>query len=52
MVTHNGLLYDEDEYPPIDENKLACVNEAAIVFENSIKITLTRDEKALIASMI
>lgn len=52
MVMHNGLLYDEEEYPPIDENKLMCVDEAALVFENSIKITLTRDEKALIASMI
>ena len=52
MVLHSSLRYDESEYPPIDESKLRCVDAAAAIFENSIKIDLTRDEKLFIASMV
>ena len=52
MIMKTGLSYDEQEYPPINTQKLQCVNMAAEVFEKTIKIVLTRDEKAFIASMI
>lgn len=52
MIMKTGLAYDEQEYPPINTQKLQCVNMAAEVFEKTIKIVLTRDEKAFIASMI
>jgi transcriptional regulatory protein LevR/transcriptional regulator with AAA-type ATPase domain len=52
MVLQKGLSYDESDYPPIDMQKLECVDIAAKLFENTIKISLTRDEKAFIASMV
>ena len=52
MIRQRGLVYDEEEYPPIDLEKLQCVEDAAVLFENTIQVSLSRDEKAFIAMMI
>lgn len=52
MIRQRGLVYDEEEYSPIDLAKLQCVEDAALLFENTIQISLSRDEKAFIAMMI
>ncbi len=51
MIIGKGLIYDDD-LPKIDTHKLECVKKAAVIFENSIHITLTDDELCFIAEMI
>lgn len=51
MIMGKGLIYDED-LPEVDTQKLECVKKAAVIFENSIHITLTHDELCFIAEMI